>query len=179
MLWEIGIFYQTNCFTYKNEEKYFLGVWKIRGSIKKLGILMNSNLDTHKKDQYYEKLPITNTIWCMGYFQNPDIVKSIKKRLQSEIVLKAEFMPSDNHYYKLQSNIINNNSVAIHIRRGDYVNHSIMAVCTDEYYLKAVEEMKKRLREPCFFVFSDDIEYAKKLFSVCQGNEFTFVQWTI
>lgn len=143
--------------------------------LKKLGILMNSNLDTHKNDQYYEKLPITNTIWCMGYFQNPDIVKSIKKSLQSEIVLKAEFMPSDNHYCQLQSNIINNNSVAIHIRRGDYVNHSIMAVCTDEYYLKAVEEMKKRLSDPCFFVFSDDIEYAKKLFCVCQGSEFTFV----
>ena len=146
--------------------------------LKKLGIVMNSNLDIHKYDHYYENLPTTNMIWCMGLFQNPDIVKSIKRSLQSEIVLKPEFISTDKNYVQIQSNILNSNSVAIHIRRGDYVNHSIMSVCTDEYYLKAVEEMCNRVACPNFFVFSDDIECAKKIFSVYQEKQFTFVSGT-
>ena len=54
-------------------------------------------------------------------------------------------------------------SVCVHIRRGDYVNNAKYMVCDNKYYEKAVQECRERLDNPKFFVFSEDIEYAKTL----------------
>lgn len=58
------------------------------------------------------------------------------------------------------------NSVSIHIRRGDYVNKPEIAkvhggICTINYYLKAIEFLEEKLLNPQFFVFSDDLMWAK------------------
>lgn len=142
--------------------------------LKMLGIIMNSNLDMHKGDRYYEKLPSNKTLWCTGLFQNPEIIKTIKKELQREVTLKPEFISSESTYRNLLVSMSESNSVAVHIRRGDYINHSIMGVCTDEYYHKAVKIAKDRMSDAKFYVFSDDIEYAKILFSE-EKDDFIFV----
>ena len=58
------------------------------------------------------------------------------------------------------------NSVALHVRRGDYVSVSSAAdlhgVCSAEYYGRAIEILRK-LRTDCqFLVFSDDLEWARR-----------------
>lgn len=69
-------------------------------------------------------------------------------------------------------------SVAIHIRRGDYLLphfHKIYGnICTLEYYLKAIEICKQRSKKCHFFIFSDDIEWSKKHFSSLNS---TFIDW--
>lgn len=51
----------------------------------------------------------------------------------------------------------NDNSTTIHIRRGDYLNGSIVqGICTIEYYRKAIVQVRKQIKEPVFFVFSND-----------------------
>lgn len=142
--------------------------------LKMLGIIMNSNMDQHKGDRYYEKLPSNKIIWCTGLFQNPEIIKTIKKELQKEIALKPEFISSESTYRNLLVSMSESNSVAVHIRRGDYINHSIMGVCTDEYYHKAVKIAREKISDAKFYIFSDDIEYAKRLFSE-EKEEFIFV----
>lgn len=61
--------------------------------------------------------------------------------------------------------IINNDSVSIHIRRGDYLLPQYKEiygnVCTLEYYQKAINLCKQRTSNPLYFVFSDDIEWAQ------------------
>jgi hypothetical protein len=56
-------------------------------------------------------------------------------------------------------------SVSLHIRRGDYVSNSvnreIYATCSMDYYHRCAIEMTRRVTDPHFFVFSDDIEWAK------------------
>lgn len=59
--------------------------------------------------------------------------------------------------------IIQSESVSLHIRRGDYVGTSFDCV-KNEYYTKAISYMEKHLNHPYFFVFSDDIGYAEKMF---------------
>lgn len=59
------------------------------------------------------------------------------------------------------------NSVSVHIRRGDYVNipkesfYQFGGVATDEYYMKAVKYIKDHVDSPRFYVFSNDIEWCK------------------
>ena len=63
-------------------------------------------------------------------------------------------------------------SVCIHVRRGDYLQYSNLLVCDEDYYEKAIIKMSELLENPSFFVFSDDIEYTRKLFKHKPGFRF-------
>lgn len=76
--------------------------------------------------------------------------------------------------------ITKTNSVSIHVRRGDYLapnNLEIFGgICTLEYYKKAIKEIEKRLSNPKFFIFSNDIEWCEENFKDLQP---TYVSWNI
>ena len=60
----------------------------------------------------------------------------------------------------LRHEIDTTESVALHVRRGDYISNPAAAayhgVCGMDYYEEAVERMKARVSNPLVFVFSDD-----------------------
>ncbi|MCP4179885.1 MAG: alpha-1,2-fucosyltransferase [bacterium] len=69
-------------------------------------------------------------------------------------------------------------SVSIHIRRGDYekkpeVNKVLGNVCTDRYYTESINYISDKIDNPHFFLFSDDIEWVKKHFSI--NHEATYI----
>ena len=55
-------------------------------------------------------------------------------------------------------------SVSVHFRRGDYVSGSVIygGNCTDAYYRKAIEEIRKIHPDATFFLFSNDAPYVKE-----------------
>ena len=67
---------------------------------------------------------------------------------------------------KLYTEINNNNSVCITIRRGDFVSNpefkKVHFICNSEYFYNAVKVIKEKVKNPVFIVFSDDIEWVKK-----------------
>lgn len=68
------------------------------------------------------------------------------------------------------------NSVSLHVRRGDYLKNSLYAIQTEDYYLDAIEYIKKRVVAPRFYCFSDDIEWCENRFGAL-GMEFTYIDW--
>ena len=56
-------------------------------------------------------------------------------------------------------------SVAIHIRRGDYLNNpkalAKHGICSLDYYQQAVTTIKNKVGAPQFFVFSDDASWVR------------------
>jgi len=71
-------------------------------------------------------------------------------------------MPIDNRYVDIIKDMQESNSIAIHIRRGDYVSYfHRFGMCSLEYYDKAIEEIVSKVENPKFFVFSDDPEWVK------------------
>lgn len=69
---------------------------------------------------------------------------------------------------------VNENNVSIHIRRGDYLtsrNHDILEM---NYYEEAVKIISSNTFNPNYFIFSDDIEWAKFNFKINSSNV-TFV----
>lgn len=51
------------------------------------------------------------------------------------------------------------NSVAIHLRKGDdYMQSELMGkgLCTVDYYMKAIDYMRKHINNPHFYVFTDN-----------------------
>ena len=58
------------------------------------------------------------------------------------------------------------NSISLHVRRADYVTNpqanQFHGVSSMEYYNKAIHKIKSIISEPHFFIFSDDITWAKQ-----------------
>ena len=60
-------------------------------------------------------------------------------------------------------------SVSIHIRRKDYLTVAdgkrYMGICTDEYYESAIGYIMDNVKNPVFYIFSDDVEFARENFN--------------
>lgn len=54
--------------------------------------------------------------------------------------------------------------VGVQVRRGDYVKHPRLNVCTPQYFLDALEWMRANVENPHFIIVSDDHWYCEKLF---------------
>ncbi len=66
----------------------------------------------------------------------------------------------------LDKKIIYENSVAIHVRRSDYLKvGSIHHVLGISYYLNAIKYFEENLENPVFFVFSDDKQFINESFN--------------
>jgi hypothetical protein len=106
----------------------------------------------NKKDGYLE-----------GYFQSYKYLEPIRSELLEEITLVN---PIDSKFSAIIKQMRNTNSVAVHVRRGDYVNdlktksqHYTFGL---EYYEAAFRKIKSLVLNPTIFVFSDDIEWVKE-----------------
>lgn len=65
-------------------------------------------------------------------------------------------------------------SVVIHIRRGDYIKNGYY-ILDDSYYSKAVAYMKRHLKNPHFYIFTNDMRWVKQNFKIDAPH--TFVDW--
>lgn len=105
------------------------------------------------------KLPIK---FVRGYFQSEKYFAPIKDIIKKEFMVKKS--PNDEQK-EIISEICGQQSVAIHIRRGDYINSKRFDVCTEDYYVNAVKKMNEILERPVYYVFSNsrsDLEWIKK-----------------
>lgn len=108
-------------------------------------------------EQHYQKksAEICRNCYVKGWFQSEEYFLNIRDILLEEIVPKKEIHISK----KIQKILNDEQSVSIHIRRGDYVKtHHDLNI---GYFHKAISEIKKTYESPKFLVFSDDIEWVK------------------
>ena len=101
-------------------------------------------------------------IFLKGYFQTEKYFSKYRTEILQEFKVVSNLKEET---IALLKTIEGTNAVSIHIRRGDYVNHSIHDSCTAEYYNKAMALVESRIESPVYFVFSDDINWVKENFS--------------
>ena len=74
--------------------------------------------------------------------------------------------------------ITRENSVSLHVRRGDYLSPSNVAVfgniCTLEYYNKAIRHILDSVESPIFYIFSDDIPWVEENLELPNAH---FIDW--
>jgi hypothetical protein len=70
-------------------------------------------------------------------------------------------------------------SVAIHIRRGDYLwqQHKDFNICSLDYYREAVSVIRQQIETPSFYVFSDDQDWCKENLDFFQKGEVIYVDF--
>lgn len=92
-----------------------------------------------------------------GYFQTPKYFESIKERLIKDFSPRKELTKENKDVLE---QIQCTNSVAISTRRGDYVK---LGYALDaSYYNSALDEIAKRVENPIFYLFSNDMEWSLK-----------------
>jgi hypothetical protein len=97
--------------------------------------------------------------YYIGYWQNEFFFQGMESEISKWFVLNKGFERKEQHNGIL-SKINDNNSISIGVRRGDYVK--LNAACDINYYNKAIKIISKKINDPFFFIFSDDIDWCKK-----------------
>lgn len=96
-----------------------------------------------------------------GIWQNSENFINIEKELKS-LEFNDTFLPD---YKKIEKSILFNNSVFLHIRRGDYNTNpkakNLLGALNEEYYKSAIRKIEQTIASPKFYVFSDDVFYAQ------------------
>lgn len=143
--------------------------------LKKLGVTQISENYHYGYDESFLKESKSFITIYYGGWHHWKYIEHIRQKIQ-QIYTFPEFLNNKNN--EICDSIDWNNSIAIHIRRGDYMdsnNYEMFgAVCSEGYYRRAIEEMTKIVQHPLFFIFSNDIEWAKDLL---KGYNYVCVDW--
>lgn len=120
---------------------------------------------------YFDKIAIyqpevffIDYVRLRGYWQNEKYFNDLRDVILECFTFREDEF--DDETVKYVEKMDANNSVSIHVRRGDYLETQFKNVysdiCSEHYYSRAVEYIFQEIEEPFFYVFSDDIEWCKR-----------------
>jgi hypothetical protein len=112
------------------------------------------------KDLKFEDYKNLEDIYLEGYWNDEKYFEEIKDQIRKLYQFKIELNEKEQRYL---NKILSVNSVAIHVRRGDYKKFpKTFPMCTPDYYGNAIELLSASNPNLKYFVFSDDLEWCKK-----------------
>lgn len=103
-----------------------------------------------------------------GCFLSHKYFDWMRDTVVEELSLKESLSPESK---AVEEKILASNSVSLHLRRGDVVTNPeyrswYEGLVTDRYYRNAIAYFAEKLENPHFFVFSDEIAWAKANFHI-------------
>ncbi len=107
-----------------------------------------------------EILRVAPGTYLSGYWISPLYFEGAERELRQELILRGPLSLSAGRWAKELGEC---ESVALHVRRGDYVHHPEIGVLGADYYRRAIELLEAQRRDLRYFVFSDDPPAALEL----------------
>lgn len=101
-------------------------------------------------------------VYYKGYYFNLKYYQDIRPILLKEFRLQNSLKLTN----ELKRVLNYENTVSLHVRRGDFIRHHC-SISRDKYYFRAIRRMNERIENPIYLVFSDDIEWVKKNLYIC------------
>lgn len=129
-----------------------------------------------EKSYRFDPLFLASSDNCIidGYFQSPKYFDHIREKI---VKLFTPISDLESAFPDLVSHMEQVNSVAIHVRRGDYLKspqtYEFHGIAGLPYYEQAIGHIRNRIENPVFFVFSDDNIWARTQFT---GPDFVFIE---
>jgi len=114
-----------------------------------------------KKHFYKNRLTKNTRKYMKGRYQEYCYPDSIREHLISDFTFEETIPESVSRYY---SEIIENNSVSIHVRRGDYSGTKEYDICSMNYYIKSINYILESQKNSVFYIFSDDLQWVTSNF---------------
>lgn len=109
---------------------------------------------------------IRSPVLAVGYFQSYKYFTGFENYVRSLFVFPVDKLSKEN--IDLLPALKKKNTVAIHIRRGDYITDKVTnqfhGCCTVGYYTEAILKIATKVDQPILVFFSDDPEWVKENF---------------
>ncbi|HBE43978.1 MAG TPA: alpha-1,2-fucosyltransferase [Deltaproteobacteria bacterium] len=106
-------------------------------------------------------LNLSDGVYLAGSWQSEKYFADIGAIIRQEFTVKTPQAGKDR---ELAEQIASCESVSLHIRRGDYVSNphtsEVHGTCGIDYYLRCVDCLTQTVKNPHFFIFSDEPEWA-------------------
>ncbi|MGB4399643.1 MAG: alpha-1,2-fucosyltransferase [Daejeonella sp.] len=119
----------------------------------------------------FNELP--SNVLLEGYWQTEKYFLQIRPILLNEF----RWEPFTDHLNPIVcESISKDNSVGLHVRRGDFIENAVIhnhhGVCDIDYYRRAISHVNANIENPTYYVFSDDIAWAKREFASLSSVKF-------
>lgn len=121
--------------------------------------------------KFYDNIPYRQDVsinFYDGYWQSAKYIQKYEEEIRQEFTPSKEVQEAINKWRK---SVASDNCVAVHVRRGDYLNKINNKSFKDnnvignvQYYLRAIDYVISKIENAVFCFFSDDIEWCRKTF---------------
>ena len=136
-----------------------------------IGIGTNRFKETGEVTSFHSEVcNVKRNTYLNGFFQNEKYFLKYREQLLKQ------FRPNFNlevESKKWIGKVGEDESVAIHVRRGDYVK--IGCGIDMAYYDAAIQIIATKIRNPHFYVFSDEIKFCEEYFSKYSDYQFDYI----
>lgn len=107
-----------------------------------------------------------------GYWQHTDYVNKVETELREAFIFPPIVDPQNS---ELLHKIKQQTTIAVHVRRGDYLSESLLGgICDSLYFQEAISYIKDKMENPLFIIFSNDIAWCREEFKELNT---IFVDW--
>lgn len=134
--------------------------YKISAFVEKV---FNKNCCFEKTGRHFDINSIIHKDYFDGYWQSWEFPFGIRDTLIKEISLKSSLSEKSNEFIH---KINGEQAVFVGVRRGDYVSNKKVAKqfgsFGNDYYTTAMSIISERVKNPIFYIFSNDIDWCKK-----------------
>lgn len=131
-------------------------------------------LPAHKREKYREPFfhydinffKASKDVYLKGLRQSYLYFEKYQNEIKKLFTIKEPYIK---HLELFANEIKMNNSISIHIRRGDYlgtVAYNELGLASIDYYKQAIALINKKVKNPIFYFFSDDIDWVRNEFKL-------------
>lgn len=110
-----------------------------------------------------EILTLPDNVYLDGYWQSEGYFADISNQIRKDFTFRD---PLQGLNAGMAARIEDCTAVALHVRRGDYVTdartNAWHGVCSVDFYRRCIARISEVCDNPVFFVFSDDLAWARR-----------------
>lgn len=136
-----------------------------------------SELEDHPTPSLIKEIFKTGDRYYIGYWQDYRYIIDCKEELQHVFQFKMPLNRKTEDLIKVLTE--EDNSVSLHIRRGDYLQDAGYAgLCGIDYYKQTIDFILDCVANAKFYVFSDDLNWCKEnIIPLLKKQDHVFVDW--
>lgn len=138
--------------------KMWTFIWAVRRKLFGRKKSFVYQVDATEYNVLCEKLDKNKNYYFKGVWANSQYFSQYEELIRETFVFPQIV---DKQNLKWKKMIEQTNSVSIHFRGGDYYKENF-TIMGQDYYTRAIDFLKERFEELTFFIFTDDLENAKK-----------------